>query len=107
MRICGNGNQVFGTPEQMIETIKKLQEQLKQNQWISCKERMPDFNEQVLIYANGHVYTATRFKYKETEWWSANNTGNKQFRGATELPIIKAKAIKYWMPKPAAPIEAN
>jgi len=76
---------------------------MKFGQWIPCAERMPEFEKQVLIYASGHVYTATRYKHMTTEWWAVNNTGNASYTKPTEMPVVKAKAIKYWMPVPEPP----
>ncbi len=71
--------------------------------WIPLSSKAPDFGEQVLISTGRRVYTATRYEANGVEYWAVNNTGNSRFSKATEIEVVKAKAIKYWMPLPPAP----
>ena len=89
------------------DELLRLAKTGEQMQWIQLSKQKPPYGEQVLICANDKVYTATLFQYGETEWWSVNNTGNAAYRGATEMPVVRAKAIKYWMHKPPLPEPPN
>lgn len=62
--------------------------------WTKCKERLPPYGKQVLLYS-GSVYTGYRHHTDQSgEWWQLDIRHDKQWQGIT-----------HWMPLPEKPDE--
>lgn len=60
------------------------------SEWISVKDRLPDYDTPVLIHgSHGGIYTA---KYKENGWWKLNSHDHRC-------------SPTHWMPLPPVPKE--
>ena len=62
--------------------------------WIKCKERLPPYRKEVLLYS-GSVYMGYRHHTDESgEWWQLSSRTDKQWSDIT-----------HWMPLPEKPDE--
>ena len=61
------------------------------NEWISVKDRLPDFFESVLAFDGGSIYLGYRLKIGEIEHFWSHNT------------IDDNKEFTHWMPLPKLP----
>ena len=68
------------------------------NEWIRCRDRLPELYEEVLIYRFGNVEMASRTdstRSGETRW--VTDYGSYLLDGDVD--------VHYWMPLPKAPAE--
>ena len=62
----------------------------RKQEWISVDERLPETNEEVLVYSSvGKIYTACYIRVDGIEFWFENIDGFRE--------------ITHWMPLPEAP----
>lgn len=81
---CGNDNCVGCLAFKLIGLGYQKQE------WISVDERLPETNEEVLVYSSvGKIYTACYIRVDGIEFWFENIDGFRE--------------ITHWMPLPEAP----
>lgn len=60
-------------------------------EWISVKDKMPEFDEYVLIYAKGEIVRAFLYTTKYGNFWS------------TCEDDIRHADVTHWMPMPQPP----
>lgn len=66
------------------------EEGYRKQEWISVDERLPETNEEVLVYSSvGKIYTACYIRVDGIEFWFENIDGFRE--------------ITHWMPLPEAP----
>lgn len=64
----------------------------RKQEWISVDERLPETNEEVLVYSSvGKIYTACYIRVDGIEFWFENIDGFRE--------------ITHWMPLPPPPKE--
>ena len=62
----------------------------RKQEWISVDERLPETNEEVLVYSSvGKIYTACYIRVDGIEFWFENIDGFRE--------------ITHWMPLPEGP----
>ena len=75
-------------------------------EWISVKDRLPEFNQDVLIFANPSIATAVRHmcspKTPDDWWWTGNCYGGYEWEWDFET-----ENITHWMELPDPPKEEN
>ena len=71
---------------------------IQQPGWISCAERLPEYDREVLVYDRGmiRVYCLHRSKYLRNDVWEDEQGSYQAFEDVT-----------HWMPLPQPPKEGN
>ena len=65
------------------------------NGWIKCKENLPPYGKEVLVYMGTSIYLAERHHTDaQGEWWESPGFGTKQWNTVT-----------HWRPLPEKPNE--
>ena len=69
--------------------------------WVSCKQRLPELGEIVILANNQPKVTPCVAKLEEDGdylFWT-------QLWGGIRRPITKSSMFRYWMPLPPLPVE--
>lgn len=83
-----------------------LCDMIKHTTWISVKERLPENNENVLVYHSADFHITVGYFEKDNVHHYTESDGSEFYTDdgwETEIPWAQKGGVTYWMPLPEPP----
>ena len=93
-KACPYSEKGIGTDDCQLESTQDALELLKTRQWISVKDRLPDYRKWVLCRCRAEIYEVMRFNFNDGPTWY-HDDGHEYLLGF----------VTHWMPLPEPPKE--
>ena len=82
--------------------INKIYDEFEQSKWISVKERLPEYDEDVLLSAVDSLNKYPPHRFDVIIGW--REAGPLTYRFKTDNDIVVVGYVTHWMPLPAPPV---